>query len=42
MKAKLEQQLEDVRGELVQAEDGFHDQQEANKHKTAELRKRVS
>ena len=33
--------MEETRQELVQAEDGLHEQQESNKQRTAELRKKV-
>lgn len=41
MKNHLEEQLEEARQDLAEAEDGFQQQHEANKQKTADLRKRI-
>jgi predicted nucleic acid-binding Zn-ribbon protein len=41
IKNHLEQQLEEARQDLAEAEDGFQQQHDANKQKTAELRKRI-
>ncbi|KAI4731286.1 hypothetical protein E4T49_00889 [Aureobasidium sp. EXF-10728] len=41
IKSHLEEQLEEARQDLAEAEDGFQQQNEANKQKTADLRKRI-
>jgi predicted nucleic acid-binding Zn-ribbon protein len=41
IKNHLEQQLEEARQDLAEAEEGFQQQHDANKQKTAELRKRI-
>jgi hypothetical protein len=41
IKSHLEQQLEEARQDLAEAEEGFQQQHDANKQKTAELRKRI-
>ncbi|KAH0029520.1 hypothetical protein KCU78_g3325, partial [Aureobasidium melanogenum] len=41
MKNHLEEQLEEARQDLAEAEDVFQQQHEANKQKTADLRKRI-
>ncbi|KAI5211868.1 hypothetical protein AUEXF2481DRAFT_26781 [Aureobasidium subglaciale EXF-2481] len=41
VKSHLEEQLEEARQDLAEAEDGFQQQNEASKQKTADLRRRI-